>query len=78
MMGTMTTAISMKSRKKPRMNMMNITTKNFAQKPPGMPSRKCCTSSSPPKARKAAVSMAAPSRMMNTRDVAFDVSIITS
>ena len=39
--------------------------------------RKCFTSSSPPNARKAEVSMAAPSRMMKTSDVVFAVSIIT-
>ncbi len=76
-MGTTTTAISMKSRKKPRMKITAITTMNWVQKPPGSPPRKSRTSSSPPKARKAAVSIAAPSRMMKTIEVVLAVSIIT-
>ncbi len=74
MIGTTTTAISMKSRKKPRMKITAMTTMNWPQNPPGNPVRKFFTSSSPPKPRKAAVSMAAPSRMMNTIDVVLAVS----
>ena len=48
-----------------------------AQNPPGRLVRNSRTSSSPPKALKAAVNMAAPSRMMNTSDVVLAVSIIT-
>ena len=77
MIGTTTTAISMKSRKKPSRKITAITTTNWAQKPPGSPVRKCRTSSSPPKARNAEVSIAAPIRMMNTIEVVFAVSIIT-
>ncbi len=75
--GTTTTAISMKSRKKPSRKITAMTTTNWVQKPPGRPVRNSRTSSSPPKARKAAVSMAAPSRMMNTIEVVLAVSIIT-
>ena len=75
--GTTTTAISMKSRKKPRMKITSMTMTNWVQKPPGRLPRNSRTSSSPPKARKAAVSMAAPSRMMKTSEVVFAVSIIT-
>ena len=77
MIGTTTTAISMKSRKKPRRKITTITIANLAKKPPGKPTRKSRTISSPPKARKAAVSIAAPSRMMKTRDVVFAVSTMT-
>ena len=77
MIGTTTTAISMKSRKNPSRKMTPITTTNLVMKPPGSPVRKSRTKSSPPKARKAAVSMAAPSRMMKTRAVVLAVSIIT-
>ena len=77
-MGTTTTAISMKSRKKPKMKITNMTMTNLVQNPPGNPSRKSRTKSSPPNARKAAVNMAAPKRMMNTNVVALAVSIITS
>ena len=59
------------------MKITSMTIMNFDQKPPGMPSRKLLTSSSPPKARKAAVSIAAPSRMMKTSDVVLAVSTIT-
>ena len=76
-MGTTTTAISMKSRKKPSRKMTSMTTRNWVQNPPGRPVRKCRTSSSPPKARKADVSMAAPIRMMNTMDVVLAVSTMT-
>ncbi len=54
-----------------------MTMMNWVQKPPGRDSRKPLTSSSPPKDRNAAVSMAAPSRMMNTSEVVLAVSIIT-
>ncbi len=75
--GTTTTAISMKSRKKPRKKITPITMTNFIQNPPGREFRKSLTRSSPPKARKADVSIAAPRRMMKTSDVAFAVSSIT-
>ncbi len=76
-MGTTTTAISMKSRKKPSTKMTPITMMNCIQKPPGSEVRKSLTSSSPPKARKAEVSIAAPKRMMKTSDVVLAVSTIT-
>ena len=76
-MGTTTTAISMKSRKKPRMKITSMTMANWVQKPPGSETRNSRTSSSPPKARNAAVSIAAPSRMMNTSEVVLAVSSIT-
>ena len=76
-MGTTTTAISMKSRKKPRMKITAITMMNWVQNPPGSPVRKSRTSSSPPNARNAAVNIAAPRRMMNTSDDVLAVSIIT-
>ena len=76
-MGTTTTAISMKSRKNPRKKMTAITTTNWVQNPPGRLVRCSRTSSSPPNARNAEVSMAAPRRMMNTMDVVLAVSIIT-
>ena len=75
--GTTTTAISIKSRKKPSRKITAMTTTNWVQKPPGSPDRKCFTTSSPPKPRKAAVSMAAPSRMMKTSEVVLAVSCIT-
>ncbi len=75
--GTTTTAISMKSRKKPSTKITAMTMTNWVQNPPGSPCRKWRTISSPPKARKAAVSTAAPSRMMNTRLVVLAVSSIT-
>ena len=75
--GTTTTAISMKSKKKPSTKITIITIANFAQKPPGNEFRKSRTKSSPPNARNAAVSIAAPKRMMKTRDVVFAVSVIT-
>ena len=75
--GTTTTAISMKSRKKPRTKITAMTMTNLVQKPPGRLVRKSRTRSSPPNARKAAVSMAAPSRMMNTSEVVLAVSTIT-
>ena len=76
-MGTTTTAISMKSRKNPSRKITAMTTMNCAQNPPGRLVRYSRTSSSPPKARNAEVSMAAPIRMMKTIDVVFAVSIIT-
>jgi hypothetical protein len=54
-----------------------MTMTNWVQKPPGSELRKSRTRSSPPKARKAEVSIAAPSRMMKTSDVVFAVSSIT-
>ena len=75
--GTTTTAISMKSRKKPRTKITAMTMMNCVQNPPGKPVRKSRTNSSPPNARKAAVNIAAPSRMMNTNEVVLAVSIIT-
>ena len=75
--GTTTTAISIKSRKKPSKKITSITTKNCVQNPPGKPVRKCFTNSSPPKPRNAAVNMAAPSKMINTMDVVLAVSSIT-
>ena len=76
-MGTTTTAISRKSRKKPRRNITTMTTMNWVQKPPGSAVRCSLTSSSPPNPRNAVVSIAAPSRMMKTIDVVLAVSIIT-
>ena len=75
--GTTTTAISIKSRKKPRTKITAITTMNLVMNPPGRPDRNSRTRSSPPKARNAAVSIAAPSRMIKTSDVVLAVSIIT-
>ena len=75
--GTTTTAISMKSRKNPSAKITSITTMNWVQNPPGREDRKCRTISSPPNALKAAVSMAAPSRMMNTMEVVFALSTTT-
>ena len=75
--GTTTTVISIKSRKKPRKKITAITTTNCAQKPPSRPPRNSLTNSSPPKPRKAEVSMAAPMRMMKTIEVVLAVSIIT-
>ena len=77
-MGTTTTAISIKSRKKPNTNMTAITTINCDQKPPGKLCRKSLTYSSPPKPLNAAVSIAAPKRIMKTMEVVLEVSIITS
>ena len=76
-MGTTTTAISMKSRKNPSRKITTMTTMNCDQNPPGRLVRYSRTSSSPPKARNAEVSIAAPSRMMKTIDVVFAVSSIT-
>ena len=75
--GTTTTEISIKSRKKPRMKMTAITVKNWPQKPPGRLVRKFLTRSSPPKPRKAAVSMVAPMRMTKTSAVVLAVSTMT-
>ena len=76
-MGTTTTAISMKSRKNPRMKITAMTTMNWLQKPPGRVVRNSFTNSSPPKPRKAEVSMAAPRRMMKTMAVVLAVSTMT-
>ena len=76
--GTTTTAISIKSRKNPKTNITAITMINFAQNPPGIELRKFRTRSSPPKARKAAVNIAAPKRIIKTSDVVFAVSSMTS
>ena len=76
--GTTTTAISIKSKKKPKIKMTNITTKNCTQKPPGKLVSICLTSSSPPKARNAEVSIAAPISIINTIEVVLAVSPITS
>ena len=76
--GTTTTAISIKSKKNPRTKMTTMTTKNCTQKPPGRLVSMCFTSSSPPKARNAEVSMAAPMRIINTIEVVLAVSPITS
>ena len=75
--GTTTTAISMKSRKKPNKKITAITTINCVQKPPGKSCKKFRTSSSPPNARNAAVSIAAPRRIINTIDVVMHVSVTT-
>ena len=75
--GTTTTAISRKSRKKPRKKITAMTTMNWVQKPPGRAVKCSLTSSSPPKPRNAEVSIAAPSRMMNTIDVVLAVSSMT-
>ena len=50
---------------------------NLDQKPPGNVFKKSLTKSSPPNALKAAVSIAAPSKIINTKDVVFAVSNIT-
>ena len=76
-MGMTTTAISMKSRKNPSRKITAMTTMNCVQNPPGMLVSCSRTRSSPPKARNAEVSMAAPIRMMKTIEVVFAVSTIT-
>ena len=76
--GTTTTAISMKSRKNPRIKITAITIINFAQNPPGSEFKNSRTKSSPPNALKAAVRTAAPKRIIKTREVVFAVSNITS
>ena len=76
-MGMTTTAISMKSRKNPSRKITAMTTMNCVQNPPGRLLRYSRTKSSPPKARNAEVSMAAPMRMMKTIEVVFAVSTIT-
>ena len=76
-MGITTTAISMKSRKNPSRKITAMTTTNCVQNPPGRLVRYSRTRSSPPKARNAEVSMAAPIRMMKTIEVVFAVSTIT-
>ena len=77
-MGTTTTAISIKSRKNPRRKITAMTIMNFAQNPPGSEFKNSRTNSSPPNALKAAVRTAAPKRIINTREVVFAVSSITS
>ncbi len=77
MIGTTTTAISMKSRKKPSTKITAMTTTNLVMNPPGRLVKKSLTRISPPKARNAAVSIAAPSRMIKTSDVVLAVSIIS-
>ena len=76
--GTTTTAISIKSKKKPKTNITAITIINLAQNPPGKEFKKSLTKSSPPNALNAAVNMAAPSKMIKTSEVVFAVSSITS
>ena len=75
--GTTTTAISIKSRKKPSTKITIITITNWLQKPPGIPTKKSLTTSSPPKPRKAAVNIAAPNKIIKTSEVVFAVSSIT-
>ena len=75
--GTTTTAISIKSRKKPKTNITIITIINWLQNPPGIPTKKSLTTSSPPKPRKAAVSIAAPNKIIKTNEVVLAVSSIT-
>ena len=75
--GTTTTAISIKSRKKPRMKITNITMINLDQNPPGNEFKKSLTKSSPPNALNAAVRSAAPSKIINTKEVVLAVSSIT-
>ena len=76
--GTTTTAISMKSRKNPNRKMTAITTINLPQNPPGILDKNSFTSSSPPNPLKADVSIAAPRSIINTIEVVFDVSSMTS
>ena len=75
--GTTTTAISIKSRKKPRTKITAITIMNCVQNPPGREIKNSRTNSSPPNARNAAVNIAAPKRITKTNAVVFAVSIIT-
>ena len=77
MIGTTTTAISMKSRKNPSRKITAMTTMNCVQNPPGSEPRKSRTNSSPPNARNAEVNMAAPIKMINTIEVVFAVSTMT-
>ena len=76
--GTTTTAISIKSRKNPSKNITIITTTNCVQNPPGRSCKKSLTSSSPPKALKPEVNIAAPNRIINTIEVVTHVSVTTS
>ena len=76
--GTTTTAISIKSRKKPKRKITAITTINWTQKPPGKSCRKSLTNSSPPKALNPEVNIAAPKRIINTIEVVTQVSVTTS
>ena len=64
--------------KNPRIKITAITIINFAQNPPGSEFKNSRTRSSPPNALKAAVSTAAPKRIINTSEVVFAVSNITS
>ena len=75
--GTTTTAISIKSKKNPSTKITAITITNCVQNPPGNEFKNSRTNSSPPNARNAAVSIAAPSRITKTKAVVFAVSIIT-
>ena len=75
--GTTTTAISIKSKKNPKTNITAITIRNLDQNPPGREFRNSRTRSSPPKALKAEVKTAAPSKIMNTNEVVFAVSNMT-
>ena len=61
--GTTTTAISMKSRKNPSKKITAMTTTNCVQNPPGRPVKNSLTRCSPPKPRKAEVSIAAPIKL---------------
>ena len=76
--GTTTTAISIKSRKNPSKKITIITTTNCVQKPPGKSCKKSLTNSSPPKALNPEVSIAAPKRIINTIEVVTQVSVTTS
>ena len=75
--GTTTIAISMKSKKNPKTNITAMTTINCDQNPPGNPVKKFLTISSPPKPLNAAVSIAAPIKIIKTIDVVRLVSSIT-
>ena len=75
--GTTTTAISIKSRKNPSIKITNITITNLVQKPPGKEFKYSLTNSSPPKALNAAVNIAAPNKILKTKDVVLAVSSIT-
>ena len=63
--------------KKPKTKITIITIMNWLQKPPGIPTRKSLTTSSPPKPLKAAVNIVAPSSIIKTNDVVLAVSSIT-
>ena len=78
MIGTTTTAISIKSRKKPSKKITAITTINCVQNPPGKSWRKSLTSSSPPNALNPEVNIAAPNKIIKTIEVVTHVSVTTS